>query len=77
MSFILSFFFLIIGIVFLGILFLAGFLRNIFSGGKHKASYSGTSNEDNGSNRNFYAEKHKSKVFDKSEGEYVDFEEVK
>lgn len=47
-------------------------LRSIFSLGKRKNTYQTEPDQSYGSNS-----KQKSKVFEKNEGEYVDYEEVK
>ena len=71
MSFI---FFFIIFILFIGlfvILSILGFIRSIFGFGKHsnptQQQHSDTFEQPNS----------KSKIFDKKEGEYVDYEEIK
>ncbi|MCE5331971.1 MAG: DUF4834 family protein [Bacteroidales bacterium] len=71
--------FIIILVLFLGlfiILSVLGIVRSvlssIFSFGKHKNTYQTEPNQSYGSNS-----KQKSKVFEKNEGEYVDYEEVK
>ena len=48
-----------------------GFIRSIFSFGKRNAQSQNTQSQD------FQQPTSKSKIFDKSEGEYVDYEEVK
>jgi len=71
MSFIFA---ILIFILFLGlfvIMSVFGFIRSLFSFGKQNRTGQGTSRED--------VEKpnDKMKIFDKNEGEYVDFEEIK
>ncbi|MDD5186457.1 MAG: DUF4834 family protein [Paludibacter sp.] len=65
-------FFIFIFILFIGIFIVVavlGFLRSIFTFGKGK-NPSGTPSQD------FEQPAGKSKIFDKKEGEYVDFEEI-
>jgi len=75
------FFFFIIFVLVLGLVIvfsILGFIRNIFSAifgiGRRRTAYQTESNHS--SYENAY-QKQKNKVFEKSEGEYVDFEEVK
>lgn len=72
MSFIL---FILIFILFIGlviILAVAGFIRSLFSFGKRKGPLQ---DEQSQEFEQQAASKHK--IFDKKEGEYVDFEEIK
>ena len=65
-------FFIFIVILFIGIFIVVavmGFLRSIFNFGKGKNA--GSQSQD------FEQPAAKSKIFDKKEGEYVDFEEIK
>jgi hypothetical protein len=48
-----------------------GFIRSIFKFGKNNRSTQNTQSQD------FEQSNAKSKIFDKKEGEYVDFEEIK
>lgn len=52
------------------ILAVLGFIRSIFSFGRKKT------NSENQQNSNYQQPTTKSKIFDKKEGEYVDFEEI-
>ena len=61
-------FVLVIGLIIISTVF--GFIRSIFSFGKRN-------NQPNNSSQEFEQPTTKSKIFDKKEGEYVDFEEVK
>jgi len=72
----LSFFaFIIILILIVGFAIIAtifGFIRSIFSLGKHNKT-----NQNNNQSQSFDQPPTKSKIFDQKEGEYVDFEEIK
>jgi len=71
MSFIFAIlvFFLFIGLFIIMSVF--GFIRSLFSFGKKNRTPGDTQPHD------FEQPNDKSKIFDKSEGEYVDFEEIK
>ena len=61
---------LVFGLIVISTVF--GFIRSIFSFGKRR-----TSSAQNQQAQDFQQPASKSKIFDKKEGEYVDFEEVK
>jgi len=71
MSFIFAILFFILFLVLFLIMSVFGFIRSFFSLGKHNRTGQGTPSQD--------VEKpnDKMKIFDKNEGEYVDFEEIK
>lgn len=78
MSFLFFILFLIIGIAVVILLMVLGFLRTIFGFGRRKNSFPGQEeNKENTSENNFRSSKQNSKIFDKQEGEYVDYEELK
>lgn len=78
MNFIFFLFFLIIGIGVVILLFIMGFLRTIFGFGRKKSAFPGQEDNSDKKQRNpFSSSKRRSKVFDKQEGEYVDYEELK
>jgi hypothetical protein len=63
-------FILVIGLIIISAVF--GFIRSIFSFGRHAANQAqGSQSQD------FDQPASKSKIFDKTEGEYVDYEEIK
>ena len=62
-------FILIVGLVIISTIF--GFIRSIFSFGKHNKT------NQNNQSQDIEQPPAKSKIFDKKEGEYVDFEEIK
>ena len=62
-------FVLVVGLIIISTVF--GFIRSIFSFGKRK------DNPQHQQNQDFEQPAAKSKIFDKKEGEYVDFEEIK
>ena len=67
-------FFILIFILFIGLMIISsifGFIRSIFSFGKRNTQAQSSPSKD------FQKPASKSKIFDKSEGEYVDYEEVK
>jgi len=71
MSFIFA---IILFVLFLGlflILSVLGFIRSLFSFGKRNRPTQNTPSQD------FEQPNDKTKIFDKNEGEYVDFEEIK
>jgi len=74
MSFIFSFLIIILVIGLFIIISVLGFIRSflgsIFGFGKHKNSTQNSQSQD------FQQPTSKSKIFDKKEGEYVDFEEM-
>jgi len=69
MSFIFSFLLILLFIGLFVFIAVLGFLRSIFSFGKHK-------NPMNNRSQNVEQPPAKPKIFDKKEGEYVDFEEL-
>ena len=71
MSFIFA---ILLFVLFLGlflILSVLGFIRSLFSLGKRNRPTQNTQSQD------FEQPNDKTKIFDKNEGEYVDFEEIK
>ena len=62
-------FVLVVGLIIISTVF--GFIRSIFSFGKRK------DNPQHQQNQDFEQPATKTKIFDKKEGEYVDFEEIK
>ena len=62
-------FILVIGLVIISTVL--GFIRSIFNFGKR------TNQAQNSASEDFEQPTAKSKIFDKSEGEYVDYEEIK
>jgi hypothetical protein len=70
MSFIFSILLLLLFIGLFVFIAVLGFLRSIFSFGKHKNPMQ------NNRSQNVEQPAGKPKIFDKKEGEYVDFEEV-
>jgi hypothetical protein len=78
MSFLFFLLFLVIGIAVVILLVVFGFLRTIFGFGKRRNSFPGEENHEERTSRNpFKSPEQKPKVFDKQEGEYVDYEDVK
>lgn len=78
MSFIFFILFLVIGIAVVILLMIFGFLRTILGFGRRRDSFPGQENAQERASRNpFKSSKEKPKVFDKQEGEYVDYEELK
>ncbi|MDP4239078.1 MAG: DUF4834 family protein [Bacteroidota bacterium] len=71
MSFIFAILFFILFLGLFIILSVLGFLRSLFSFGRHKQPTQDSHSQ------NAEQPKGKSKIFDKSEGEYVDYEDVK
>jgi len=66
--------FIFIFILFIGLMIISsifGFIRSIFSFGKRNTQTQDSQSQD------FQQPTTKSKIFDKSEGEYVDYEELK
>ena len=66
--------FILIFILFIGLMIISsifGFIRSIFSFGRRKTQTQDTQSQD------FQQPTTKSKIFDKNEGEYVDYEEMK
>ena len=66
--------FILIFILFIGLMIISsvfGFIRSIFSFGKRNTQTPDSQSQD------FQQPTAKSKIFDKSEGEYVDYEEMK
>ena len=70
LSFLLFIFIFVVVLVLIVISSVLGFVRSVFGLGKRTVS-TGTSHDD------FQQQANKSKVFDKNEGEYVDYEEIK
>jgi hypothetical protein len=67
-------FFIVIFILVVGLIIIStvlGFIRSIFSFGKRKSQTQSSDSQP------FEQPTSKSKIFDKNEGEYVDYEEVK
>ncbi|MEA4936836.1 hypothetical protein SDC9_156665 [bioreactor metagenome] len=78
MNFLFFLFFLVIGIGVVVLLLILGFLRTIFGFGRRKNTFPGQESDNNKRNGNpFSSSKQKAKIFDKQEGEYVDYEELK
>jgi len=78
MSFLFFLLFLVIGIAVVILLVVFGFLRTIFGFGRRRNPFPGQENNEERTSRNpFKSSKQKPKVFDKQEGEYVDYEDVK
>ncbi|OIP84475.1 MAG: hypothetical protein AUK44_02420 [Porphyromonadaceae bacterium CG2_30_38_12] len=69
MGFLFSIFFLLLFLVLFVLLVAFSFLKSIFSFGRRK-----TTTSSNKTNVNYKA---REKVFDKNEGEYTDYEEIK
>jgi uncharacterized protein HemY len=72
MGFLVSILFVVLFFVLLIFLFVLGFLRSIFKFGKRKNAYTSENKENT-----YQQQKQRNKVFDKNEGEYADFEEIK
>ena len=72
MSFIFAILFFILFIGLFIILSVLGFIRSLFTFGKRNRP-----NQDNSPSHDFEQQGAKSKIFDKNEGEYVDYEDVK
>jgi hypothetical protein len=70
MSFLFAILFFVFFIGLFILLTILGFIRSIFTFGRRKPE-----NQQNSSD-SYTQSEHKPKVFDKKEGEYVDFEEV-
>jgi len=67
-------FFILIFILFIGLMIISsifGFIRSIFNFGKRNTKTPDSQSQD------FQQPTTKSKIFDKNEGEYVDYEEMK
>lgn len=78
MSFLFFLLFLVIGIAVVILLIVMGFLRTIFGFGRRRDSIPGQEeNKEKTSGNNFRSTKKSPKIFDKKEGEYVDYEELK
>lgn len=78
MNFLFFLFFLVIGIGVVILLFIFGFIRTIFGFGRRKNTFPGQEgNSDKNQGSTFSSSKRGTKVFDKQEGEYVDYEELK
>jgi flagellar basal body-associated protein FliL len=74
MGILISLFFIVIFVVLLIVLFVLGFIRSIFSFGRRTNSNNQqASQQPNPQPTN----KSRAKIFDKNEGEYADFEEIK
>jgi len=72
MGILFSLFFIVLFFVVLIILFVLGFIRSIFGFGRRK-----NNTQTETPRESPFQQKQRSKVFDKSEGEYADFEEIK
>lgn len=72
MGFLVSILFVVLFFVLLIFLFVLGFIRSIFSFGRKK-----TSNQTENADNSYQQQKQRSKIFDKNEGEYADYEEIK
>ena len=72
MGFLVSILFVVLFFVLLIFLFVLGFIRSIFSFGRRK-----NFNHTEQNNNSYQQQKQRNKVFDKSEGEYADYEEIK
>ena len=70
MSFIFAILFFILFLGLFLILSILGFIRSLFSFGKHKRTTDSMQSQD------FEQPNTKSKIFDKNEGEYVDYEDI-
>lgn len=70
------FFFIIILVLVLGLSIIGGVLRFIFGFGRKSAQRAGSYYE-NEANKESEEQPAKKKIFDKEDGEYVDFEEIK
>lgn len=78
MSFLFFILFLVISIAVVALLMIFGFLRTIFGFGRRRKFFPGQEeNNDRTSGNNQRSSKRNPKIFDKQEGEYVDYEEVK
>ena len=73
--FFLLFLVLIFGVFIL--LIVVGFIRNIFSFGRKMNPFSNQQQEQQNSGSPFNQSESKKKIIEKSEGEYVDYEEMK
>jgi len=71
MGFLLSFMLLIVFILLFVVLAVFGFIRSLFSFGRQRKQNTDNYDSDRDNRRK------KSKVFDDSEGEYTDYEEIK
>lgn len=72
MGFLVSILFVVLFFILLIFLFVLGFLRSVFSFGKRKNPYQPENKEDT-----YSQQKQRNKVFDKNEGEYAEYEEIK
>jgi len=72
MGILFSLFFILIFIALIIVLFVLNFVRSIFSFGKRKNANQSENKENAYSNQ-----KQRAKIFDKNEGEYAEFEEIK
>lgn len=78
MSFLFFILFLVIGIAVVILLMVFGFLRAIFGFGRKRNAFPGQEeNKGKTTGGTFRSSKQNPKVFDKQEGEYVDYEELK
>lgn len=73
--FFLLFLVLIFGVFIL--LIVVGFIRNIFNFGRKMNPFSNQKQEQQSSGSHFNQPESKKKIIEKSEGEYVDYEEMK
>ncbi|MFZ4581090.1 MAG: DUF4834 family protein [Paludibacter sp.] len=74
MGILISFFFIVIFVVLLIVLFVLGFIRSIFSFGRRTNSNNKQYNQPSNPQP---SGKQRTKIFNKNEGEYADFEEIK
>lgn len=72
MGFLVSILFIVLFFVLLIILFVLGFIRSIFGFGRRKNNA-----QTETPRQSPFQHKERNKVFDKNEGEYADFEEIK
>ena len=72
MGFLVSILFIVLFFVLLIILFVLGFIRSIFGFGRRK-----NNTQTEAPRQSPFQQKERNKVFDKNEGEYADFEEIK
>lgn len=72
MGILFSLFFVLIFIVLIVLLFVLGFVRSIFNFGRRK-----NNNQTEAPRQSPFQQKQRNKVFDKNEGEYADYEEIK
>ena len=69
------FIFIIVFILVVGLIIIStvlGFIRSIFGLGRNR-----NASRENNTTQNFNQQKQKAKIFEKKDGEYVDYEEIK